>query len=172
MALDKITGVIIKARTLKLTPDEMSLYRKILKTATEEKWSLEEFTEAWVEEQGRSFLLPITSLKHDFATLSIDDKIIVYNGEILLPMEELEHKSPGELKNTIEFTGVGKIITPFSLNFRDYNKDFGTTDFFNLNPDECIINNTKIIVLENNQGLNPSKLTGRAAELARKKGLV
>ena len=68
---------------------------------------------------------------------------------------------------------VGKFITPFTLNFYpDMNKSFlkdANSDFFNLEPNEFIINN---LFLKLEEEPLVKKLTGKAAEIAKRKGLL
>jgi hypothetical protein len=68
-----------------------------------------------------------------------------------------------------ELSGEGKLITPFMISFKNYSKTYlkdKDNSFFNLEKDNIIINDI-ILVLD---GSSKLKLTGRAAELAKRKG--
>jgi len=103
------------------------------------------------------YTLDIDNEKKNFIVLKINQKLKIDN-----------------LRNTEELSGEGKIITPFMLKFQDFSKKYlrdKTLDFFDLKENDIILNEIRIIAEE---GHRPSrltgKLTGRAAEIARKKG--
>lgn len=174
----KAVGDLTKVKIAELDTQQALDLEALIEQAIEEEWLPEEIIETWSENEKDIILLQIDKIKNDFNLLNAEkdywDFKIADEEIILIPIKILDQIKADNLKNAAELSGVGKILIPFSLTFRDYNKDFlkdPSADFFNIQEKEFIINNIRL-VLENNHGLNPSKLTGRAAELARKKGLL
>ena len=82
-------------------------------------------------------------------------------------LEIQEKILPNQLKNVEELSGEGQLITPFMLKFADYNQKYlinPELNFFNLPKNGIILNGIRLVL-----DSQKPKLTGRAAELAKKK---
>jgi len=111
-------------------------------------------------------LFPYYQYKIDFRIGPASDEKFKINDFEFIGIQELEILPVEKLKNALELTDEGKILTPFVLSFKDFNKKYNKEDnnFFNLNSDEFIYNDIWL-TLEKPE----MKLTGRAAEIAKRR---
>jgi len=173
----KAVGNLVKTIAVKI--DDINI-DDFFRSALYEKLSLEETIFEWYEkfkDEG-VILFPVNSFKSQidlmrkdipfFYKTTIDDQEIEFI--FLVEYDKLEIES---LKNLDELSGIGRIITPFDLKFDNFAKRFTRNNnktFFELENSGIILNNIKLIIdEERTAGL---KLTGRAAELAKKRGHI
>jgi len=138
--------------------------------------TLEEILFEWYEKyQDENIILFPINKYYSQIKLMIKDIPTIYEIHIdgidykFIFLKECSKLEINDLKNIEELSGIGQIITPFDLNFTDFSKKFEikNSGFFNINKNNIILNNIKLIL---DEGISGLKLTGRAAEIARKKG--
>jgi len=119
-------------------------------------------------------LLKVTELVTQIAVLKLEFDIQPFTlkvegrDETFIILHKLDEINTNEIKNADELSGCGKVLTKFELGFMDYAKKFtrsNLTDFFDLNPNEIILNSV-ILALDDGTPTLAPKLTGRAAEIA------
>ena len=160
----KTTGVIQKCQIIIITNNIKKELSEFLKKEIDPLWEPEEIIEAWVEKEKDYILFPLNRFKHTFNTMNLENKIFSFNNIDFLVIKIIDEKSANELKNTFDLPDEGKIITPFGNRFIPKNK-YTDDDTFKLNEDEFIYNNIRLVLDQSR-----SKLTGRAAEIAKRKG--
>jgi len=170
----KAVGNLIKTIAVKIDDIDADDF---FRAALYEKLSLEETIFEWYEKfkDDGIILFPINDVKSQidlmrkdipyFYKTTIDDQEIEFI--FLVEYDRLEIDS---LKNLEELSGIGKIITPFDLKFDNFSKRFtqdNNKKFFEVENSSIILNNIKLIIDEKSSHI--LKLTGRAAELAKKR---
>jgi len=173
----KIIGELVKVefQNIHLTSNILEL---CLKLDTESALS-EEVLYEWLQyakdipELKDIYLIDFSNFKSQLAIMERKTEIPVtftmgYN--LFIPVKTIEKIEASTLKRTFELTDLGKVIDSFSLNFRDYQNDFGGPDnFFKLDDNQIILNGSIFIP----DSISPSlKLTGKAAEIAKKKEVL
>jgi hypothetical protein len=172
----KAIGNLIKTEVIEVTGIHIDNF---FKNALKDELTLSEILYEWEEEfkNEHIILLPINAYKSQINLIadSLPDIFeIELNGEkyeflFLSIVDKLEINS---LKNIEELSGVGQILTTFELKFEDFPKKFtksNNINFFNLADNGIILNSVRLTIDEAPVKL---KLTGRAAEIARKKGKI
>jgi hypothetical protein len=167
-------GELIKTEAI--IPDAEKI-KKFFDDVVDDELSLPEILFEWFNNSDSDGIILFPTLNFEtqinlirddipyFYTILVDDKPLEF-----IFLKEIDRLLPNDLKNVEELSGVGKIITNFELKFEDFPKKFtraNNTEFFNLSKKNIIINNIRLIIDDEPK----LKLTGRAAELARKKGL-
>jgi hypothetical protein len=169
----KAIGKLAKYTIIEMPVMELENF---FKKAIEDQLTLEEILTDWYDLYVNKdiILFPILNFKPQFKLMQDNiPQIYSYkiNGKeeefiILKLIDTLEIDS---LKNLEELSGVGRVITDFQLTFDNYPKRYTINndhEFFELLSDQVILNDIRLVVDKDHK----LKLTGRAAEIAKKKG--
>jgi hypothetical protein len=152
--------------------DIESFFKKVI----DDKLFLEDILLAWLEDESTkgTILFPINNyqsqlyiMRKDIPntySILIDDKL-----EEFIFLEELDTIDIKKLKNKEELSGEGKLITYFMLSFEDFNKKYlinPEENFFDMPKNGIILNDVRLVISKSPE----ISLTGRAAEIAKRKG--
>ena len=158
----KTVGNMLKFKVIKINQNDLD---DILMVADLEDWPIEDVIDEW-SILNDTALFPYYMFPNEFKLVDFDKYLIEYKGQFLLPVREVAKKEAEQLQRSIELTGIGRVLIPFSLKFHDFDIFLREPDdFFNLD-DKSFIYNSLVLVDEPDSGL---KLTGRAAEIQRRK---
>jgi len=173
----KAVGNLIK--TIAVRIDDIDI-DNFFRSALYEKLSLEEIIFEWHEkfEKEGILLFPINNFKSQIDLMRKDIpyfyKTTIEDQEIeFIFLAEYDRLEIEDLKNIEELSGVGKILTAFDLKFENFSKKYTKNNhkkFFRLEDISIILNNVRLII-DKEDGPN-LKLTGRSAEIAKKRGLL
>jgi len=166
--VEAIGGLI---KTIVISPENVEeFFDQVIK----DNLILEDIILEWTENSS-SILFPINQYKSQIYLMKNDIKIYSFeiNGvtEEFIFLEEVDRLGVEHLKNKEELSGEGKLITPFMLKFSDFSKKYlinldQNPDFFDLPKNGIILNDVRLIMV----GKPKPRLTGRAAEIAKRKG--
>jgi len=174
----KSIGELTKYRAIEVPYVEIDGF---FRDAHEEDWGMEDILDAWHEKEefNNILLFPLQNhlsqfnLIREFIPSIYEVQNKSYQGEFIFLIEE-DKIELSDIRNAEELSGEGVILTNFNLKFADYPKKYTKNNniaFFNLNPDQIIINNIRLVVDNTTPSLG-LKLTGRAAEIqARRESL-
>ena len=144
--------------------------------AKEEEWILEDIIDEWAHKDDKLLLLPAKQFKSQFTLIqdNLPQPIFFKNSEVEEEFYFLQQDEVLEIsgiKNASELSGEGKIITSFDLKFNDFKKRYlriPDSCFFDIEDDQIILNQVRLIQDNNNPTLG-LKLTGKAAKIAARK---
>jgi len=162
-------------KTIAVEPSDIDLDTFFMK-ASKDHLFLEDILLEWLERKDTEniILFPIKQYQSQINIMRKDipkfySTTIDGNEEEFIFLSEVDKIDVKKLKNKEELSGEGKLITPFMLTFEDFNKKYlinPDEDFFNLPVNGIILNEVRLVVA----GSPKIKLTGRAAEIAKKRG--
>ena len=166
----KEIGELIKVTTIEVTGLE-DFFQK----AKDENWILEDILDEWSIIEKDILLLPMKTFKSQL--LMVQDHmpipIIFQNTEVdeeFLFLKKEEVLPTSKIRNAVELSGEGKLITSYDLKFKDFNRYLRVKEdsFFGIEPDQIILNQVRLIQDSDTPTLG-IKLTGKAAEIAAKR---
>jgi len=122
-----------------------------LKQASDENWLIEEVINEWNSSPEYKdigiILMDITLYKNQFNIGDYSEYIYKYQNEDieyhLVYVYQDKIIEVKDLKNVVELSGIGKILTEFDTSFEDLNTKFlkdSDGDFFNIDSSQIIIN--------------------------------
>ena len=171
----KTKGKLIKTKAIDPENYDINMddfFKKII----ENQYSIEDVILEWDDQFSDKdlIILPVNNFKSQINIMEKDipiihSVIIDKEREYFIVLKIIEELEVNDLKNMTELSGEGKLITPFMISFKNYSKTYlkdKDNSFFNLEKDNIIINDIILV----SDGSPKFKLTGRAAELAKRKG--
>jgi hypothetical protein len=164
----KAFGNLIKTEVIFPEKDTITNFFKEF----DEKDLLSDILFEWQALDNDIIIFPIEKFQSQINLMKKDIPFIYHFGDnAFLFLKEIRSIGIQDLKNIEELSGAGAILTPFELKFENYSKKYlrdNSDTFFDLPKNGIIINNVRLTINKEPK----LKLTGRAAELAREKGLM
>jgi hypothetical protein len=174
---EQVTAIGQLLKTIAVDPENIDI-DDFFKIVVADNLILEDILLEWSERKDTNdiILFPINQYQAQLFIMRKDiPKIysVILNDKeeefiFLKAVDTIDGKS---LKNKEELSGEGKLITPFMLTFEDYNKKYlinQEDNFFDLPKNGIILNEIRLVI----SGQPKIKLTGRAAEIAKKRGEI
>jgi hypothetical protein len=169
-------GKVIKCKVI--SPDDLKERSEITDLITNYlklNWNWEDIIEEWVEiysSKYNLYFLPYSRYKSTFSTSpSISDYIERVHEEEILFYKILDTVNSNDLSKLMEWSTIGQIITPFMINFYNFEQMVKKVpdNFFHLELNEFLLNSIKPQLVSKPL---EAKLTGRAAEIAKRRKLL